>query len=448
MAEYKSKYAKKGLSIYGEPNIVVLNKIIEHSSIKPGDKILIPNCQDGIDVLPLVKRKYNITCYEENSILINGGCIDNFYTIGLNKRIEGINKKVNLFNENFYKHNVNEKYNLVLAIRTLQLKENNKYSIANKIKKLKSCVKDNGYIYLTYYLGDDHEISKRQIIMKGQIKRYFNSKEWNVIYYRENDIRITKHNKHPYNKKEHYHNVGTILVQRVSHKYHKRVVNRTYRKGSIYGDASQQVYDYINFLKNEYKRILDILIVDANDGKNVIPFAKNGFNVTCYEDNNILLNGGLINNKKTAGLKKRIKDYNLESNVIVNESNYYKHKDVNKYDFIYIENSLNLEKNNGISMKNKVRQLMANVREGGYLYIYYNLSINLKKDNSLLDYGEMKKYFDLESWNILYICERNEINYCNNKSNDDKKIGYILAKKKKNRIVHKNYYSIEINNSY
>ena len=80
MAEYRSKYAKKGLSIYGEPNIVVLNKIIEHSSIKPGDKIPIPNCQDGIDVLPLVKRKYNITCYEENNTLINGGFIDNFYT--------------------------------------------------------------------------------------------------------------------------------------------------------------------------------------------------------------------------------------------------------------------------------------------------------------------------------------------------------------------------------
>ncbi len=59
----------------------------------------------------------------------------------------------------------------------------------------------------------------------------------------------------------------------------------------------------------------------------------------------------------------------------------------------------------------------------------------------------MKTYFDLDNWKIMYICERNEVNYCNSKSDEDRKIGYILAKKKRNRRIHRNYYSIEVNNT-
>lgn len=51
-------------------------------------------------------------------------------------------------------------------------------------------------------------------------------------------------------------------------------------------------------------------------------------------------------------------------------------KEINKFDFIYVDSLLNLEKNNHITLKKKVRKLMSNVREGGCLYIYYDLVLN------------------------------------------------------------------------
>lgn len=46
-------------------------------------------------------------------------------------------------------------------------------------------------------------------------------------------------------------------------------------------------------------------------------------------------------------------------------------------------------------MKRKIKKLMASVREGGYLYIYYD--IHEKASNqSYLNYDEMKSYFDDE----------------------------------------------------
>ena len=89
MLEYKSKYKKKSLSIYGEPQISIFNNFIKNGYINKNSKILIPNCLDGLYVLYLTTHGYkSITCYEENKVLLNGGVYDNFYTTGLLNRLE------------------------------------------------------------------------------------------------------------------------------------------------------------------------------------------------------------------------------------------------------------------------------------------------------------------------------------------------------------------------
>lgn len=446
MFEYKSKYNQKASSVYGVPTLCIIRELIKNTGIGCGSSILIPNCNDGLYVIPFAKRGYTITCYEENKSLLYGGEIDNFFSLGLVNRLRGANlqEKVNINNYNFYSLNKdNDKYDLVLAIRTLQLKENDKYDIITKIQKLANSVKDNGFLYLNYYLNEDEEISSRQLLYQKSVLDLFEKENWNIIYYRENISRPTKHGSHPYNRKEHRHSIGSLLLQKTPYSYKKRIINRAYKKGSIYGDANQQVYDYINFLRNEYKRKIDVLIVDANDGKNVIPFANKGFKVTCYEDNDILLNGGMYDGRETNGIKKRILDYKISENITLKELNYYEKKEVNKYDFIFVENSLNLEKNQNISMRKKVRKLMSNVREGGFLYIcYYLCKEENKLNNSYLNYGQMKTFFDLEDWEIIYIREKNINMYYNNENRKEK--GYIFARKKRNRRKHKNCFSIEI----
>lgn len=450
MLEYKSKYFTKSLSVFGEPKISTIKQLQKFIELDKNSKILIPNCQDGIYVLPFAKISNNIVCYEENEILLNGGIIDDFYSLGLTNRLKGANlrKNVKIKKCNYYDVNNSNKYDLVVAIRTLQLKENDKYNIDEKINKLMSNVREGGYLYLVYYIDEDIEVSHNQIIRYNQIKKNIDLDKWNILYYRDNFQRYTTHCSHPYNKGVHQHKVGFMLLKKTAYVYKKRIINRKYKSSSIYGEPNQQIYDYINFLKKRYDRNIDILIVDANDGKNVLPFAKCGFNIVCYEENKILLNGGVYNNLKTAGLKKRISDYLISDNVLIKQFNYYETKEIKKFDFLYVDSSLSLEKNNKISLKKKVRKLMSNVREGGYLYIYYDLVLDESEEynNSYFHLGEMQKIFDLEDWKIEYICERNAINYCNYIYNSNRKVGYILANKKRNRRVHKCHYSIEINN--
>ena len=450
--EYKSKYKTKSLSVYGECHYDLVNSVINHTNIngnKEDINILIPNCQDGIYVIPFAKKGFNVTCYEDNKILLNGGIIDDFSSMGLKSRIEyaGLKENIKLFDYNFYCEGKINKYDLVIAIKTLQLKENNKYSIKYKINHLMDSVKDNGFLYITYYLNMDSEIAKTQQLKKDEILKYIDLNHWTIKYYRENYKRKTLHHKHPYNKKNHYHYVGTILLQKTPYHYIKRKFARTYKTKSVYGECNQQIHDYLKLLQNEGKEN-NVLIVDANDGKNVISIARKNFNVTCYEDNKILLNGGIIDDFKTDGLKKRIKDYSIEDNVSVIEKNYYEIKDINKYNFIYVEDSLNLEKNKHIPMVEKIRKLMSNVKVGGYLYIYYDLSDSDNDSNRYLKKGEMKQYVDLENWKIVYICERVKSNYHHyiNEENISRRTGYILIQKKSNKRVLKYNYKIEINN--
>ena len=173
MLEYKSKYFTKSLSVFGEPKISTIKQLQKFIELDKNSKILIPNCQDGIYVLPFAKISNNIVCYEENKILLNGGIIDDFYSLGLTNRLKGANlrKNIKIKKCNYYDVNNSNKYDLVVAIRTLQLKENDKYNIDEKINKLMSNVREGGYLYLVYYIDEDIEVSHNQIIRYNQIKK-------------------------------------------------------------------------------------------------------------------------------------------------------------------------------------------------------------------------------------------------------------------------------------
>lgn len=54
-------------------------------------------------------------------------------------------------------------------------------------------------------------------------------------------------------------------------------INKSFK--SIYRDARKRIYNYMDFSRENIKREIDVLIVN---GKEVVPFAKNNFIITCY----------------------------------------------------------------------------------------------------------------------------------------------------------------------
>lgn len=67
MFKYKSKYNQKASSVYGVPTLSIIRELIKNTGIDSNSNILIPNCNDGLYVIPFTRMGYNITCYNDLS---------------------------------------------------------------------------------------------------------------------------------------------------------------------------------------------------------------------------------------------------------------------------------------------------------------------------------------------------------------------------------------------
>lgn len=108
-------------------------------------------------------------------------------------------------------------------------------------------------------------------------------------------------------------------------------------------------------------------------------------------------------------------------------------------------------------MSRKVRKLLSAVKVNGYIYIFYHLAID--EDNyekyskeQYLRSGEMKKYFDIDNWEIITIIEReNDMIHRPHPNNNEihfHRVGYVFARKKNNRLKYRLNFKITIENEF
>ncbi len=115
--------------------------------------VLIPDCAYGYTAMTFLRYGHNVNCYEKNGILLNGGNLDSFHTIGFGQKISNENLKnfVYINEDNYYEVKVEKKYDFVYSYRSLHLEQNKHIPLKRKVRKLLSAVKINGYIYTLLY---------------------------------------------------------------------------------------------------------------------------------------------------------------------------------------------------------------------------------------------------------------------------------------------------------
>lgn len=210
---------------------------------------------------------------------------------------------------------------------------------------------------------------------------------------------------------------------------------------SVYGIPPKTCYTHCYELKEKFERNYSVLIPDGLDGQTAFVYARCNNQVDCYETNDILLNGGIIDTFKTIGFYNKIKAEKLKNNITIIKKNFYENKVDKKYDFVYCYRSLQLNKNKNIPMDKKIKKLMTAVKDGGYLYIFYYMA---EDDNDYEKYPcnqffrpyEIKKYFDPNVWNMEFCIESKTRLHNAHPYNNVKHthlIGTMIARKKKRR---------------
>lgn len=95
---------------------------------------------------------------------------------------------------------------------------------------------------------------------------------------------------------------------------------------SIFGNPQRTSLVYIEKLEKIFQRKYEILVPDALDGQHTLPFARKRHLVSCYETNDIYLNGGFIDGFDCIGLKKRLNYENLDKMLILFKKTFIKKK--------------------------------------------------------------------------------------------------------------------------
>lgn len=180
--------------------------------------VLIPDGLDGYIAKVFLRRGHSVDMYEENKLFLEGGKIDNFTTNGFYNIVndEELNDFVKVIESNFYKQRINKQYDFVFCHESLHLNNNKDILMKTKIRKLLSSVKNDGYIYISYYLAKDNEDNitypKEQYLRPFEMKQYFDTNNWDIIYSFEG--RTKEHGSHPGDNSKHSHIVGSIFVKR------------------------------------------------------------------------------------------------------------------------------------------------------------------------------------------------------------------------------------------
>ena len=180
------------------------------------NNFLVIDDKDGRLALCPLRYGKRVKIYEPDAKYLDGGKFNvpmkDFDTgryvykektcIGLRDRLnmEFLENLADIKNENFYSSDLAEKYSCVAVSKSLDREENKNYTMEYKIEKLKSLVKDGGYLYIEYYIAldsnDEFKYPKNQYLRYGEMKNYFDSDEWNILSLEEKSTRedITKMN--------------------------------------------------------------------------------------------------------------------------------------------------------------------------------------------------------------------------------------------------------------
>lgn len=218
-------------SIFGKSAKVTYSLAQE---LTPSSSILIPDAYDGWQVFPFLSNTtHHVTAYEPNIKYINGQIATEQrkkHCKGLKTRINDrhLSSRITYHCSNYYEQETTSTYDFVFVYKSLHRNLNNNICMKQKIKKLQSSVNDKGSLYIYYHLAIDENDTmnypENQYLKINEMMSYFDSNEWDFIYYKER-IKPRKDGPHYKNKKVHYHKIGYIYVKRktqkdIIHTYH------------------------------------------------------------------------------------------------------------------------------------------------------------------------------------------------------------------------------------
>ena len=208
------------------------------------NSIYVVGCSDGKYVFPFLRKGYDVTATDMDSIALYGGekerpvfrtyiptikyqhheCEPEFIQLpsekinilGLAQRaqIEKLDNNLHIIENDAYHNPINQKFDVVFTSCSIHYKSNRDLSLEHIISILKNSVNKNGFLFIDYMMPlEESHIWKTELMPRnGQIKKLFLD-GWDIkyIYEMKKPIFEAAHVDRP---EDHFHRFGYLLAQK------------------------------------------------------------------------------------------------------------------------------------------------------------------------------------------------------------------------------------------
>lgn len=183
-------------------------------------RVAILGCSDGKFVLPAARRGHHVLAIDIDEVALFGGLkvgpAGDVRMLGLRERlvVEDLSHLVTLVHEDFIEYRPTRGFHAVFTSGAVQYSRNLKYRFEEIVKRLKSFVIHQGYIYVDYMLPMNEEQKGRSNFpLKATWSSLFDVKGWQVIHNRV--LPPMFESAHVDNPVDHYHHWGHLLAQKI-----------------------------------------------------------------------------------------------------------------------------------------------------------------------------------------------------------------------------------------
>ena len=234
----------KTKSIWGNPpkRLYKLLNILKAEN-RENSEVCIVGCSDGKFLMPFARAGIKVTGYDIDEIALYGGeklfpvkeeNIKYEYNAKFKskdyplekRRVYGVCERLQLekleeFSNvkllDFYRNTPNDKFDLVFTSCSLHYSKNAEYSLQDKVQKLGSIVKRDGYLYIDYMMAIDENdyanFPESKFFRKGQIRDMLGDC-FEMISIRENSYPSFE-GAHVDCVKDHFHRFGYVYARRL-----------------------------------------------------------------------------------------------------------------------------------------------------------------------------------------------------------------------------------------
>jgi SAM-dependent methyltransferase len=193
-------------------------QLLRRTGVRPGMKVAVIGCSDGRFVLPLLRRRVQVTAIDVDAVALWGGPkmfpygMHNIIGLAGRARCEELQRLVTIREIDLAMLEDDPTHDLVFTSGSLHYSRNHSTPVQCLVDRIVAQAKPGAFLYIDYMLPVEEQHNAVEHYLKvGVLRHILQQLGCNVLYDHYSSVFVEK--AHVDNPKDHVHKLGYVLAR-------------------------------------------------------------------------------------------------------------------------------------------------------------------------------------------------------------------------------------------